>query len=141
MTLSAEILFEVPFHDVDMMGVVWHGHYYKYFELARTELFRKFHCDADELRAMGLVLPVIESHCRHLAPLTYGMRVRARASLVETEFRLGVEYLLTEEPGAKRLAKGRTLQAVVRQADTRLLFPVPTQITNLFPKESCAHPV
>ncbi|MDH3602364.1 MAG: hypothetical protein OEU26_22345, partial [Candidatus Tectomicrobia bacterium] len=30
----AEVCFEVPFHDVDMMGVVWHGHYYKYFELA-----------------------------------------------------------------------------------------------------------
>ena len=27
---------EVPFHDVDMTLRVWHGHYYKYLELART---------------------------------------------------------------------------------------------------------
>jgi acyl-CoA thioester hydrolase len=138
MNPSAEILFEVPFYDVDAMGVVWQGHYYKYFELARTELFRKFHCDVEDLRAMGLVLPVIESHCRYLAPLIYGMRVRAKASLVETEFRLGVDYLLTAEPGTKRLAKGWTFQAVVRRADMRLLFPVPTQIIDLFPKDPCA---
>ena len=138
MNPSTEILFKVPFHDVDMMGVAWHGHYFKYFELARTELFRKFHCDAEELRAMGLVLPVIESHCRYLAPLTYGMHVRAKASLVETEFRLSVDYLLAEEPSAKRLAEGCTIQGVARRADMRLLFPVPTQIINLFPKESCA---
>ena len=28
----------VPFFDLDPMQVVWHGHYYKYMELARTEL-------------------------------------------------------------------------------------------------------
>jgi acyl-CoA thioester hydrolase len=135
---SAEIFFEVPFHDVDMMGVAWHGHYHKYFELARTALFRKFHCDVDDLRDMGLMLPVIESRCRYLSPLTYGMRVRTKASLVETEFRLGVEYLLTAEPGAKRLASGRTFQVVVRVADMRLVFPVPSQIIKLFPAEPCA---
>lgn len=135
---SAEILFEVPFHDVDMMGVVWHGHYYKYFELARTALFRKFHCDTEELKAMGLAFPVIESHCRYHAPLTYGMRVRVKASLVETEFRLGVNYLLTEEQSAKRLARGHTLQVVVRWADRSMVFPVPSQITDLFQRASCA---
>jgi acyl-CoA thioester hydrolase len=135
---SAEVVLEIPFHDVDMMGVVWHGHYYKYFELARTALFRKFHCDAKELKTMGLVLPVIESHCRYHAPLTYGMRVRVKASLVETEFRLGVNYLLTEEQSAKRLAKGHTVQAVVRWVDRSMLFPVPAQIINLFQESSCA---
>ncbi|WP_343034423.1 hypothetical protein [Candidatus Methylobacter favarea] len=29
---------EIPFHDIDMMEVVWHGHYAKYFESARCAL-------------------------------------------------------------------------------------------------------
>lgn len=33
--LQAEIELQVPFFDVDMMEVVWHGHYVKYFEEAR----------------------------------------------------------------------------------------------------------
>jgi acyl-CoA thioester hydrolase len=32
---------EIPFHDVDMMQVVWHGHYAKYFEIARCALLEK----------------------------------------------------------------------------------------------------
>ena len=31
----ASVEITVPFHDVDMMEVVWHGHYTKYFEVAR----------------------------------------------------------------------------------------------------------
>ena len=39
MTLpEAEIIIRVPFHDVDLMEVVWHGHYAKYFEIARCAL-------------------------------------------------------------------------------------------------------
>lgn len=35
---TAEVEMTVPFHDVDMMEVAWHGHYVKYFELARCAL-------------------------------------------------------------------------------------------------------
>ena len=36
--LSAEVDVTVPFHDVDMMAVAWHGHYLRYIELARCAL-------------------------------------------------------------------------------------------------------
>ena len=39
--LQAEIELVVPFFDVDMMEVVWHGHYVKYFEEARCALLDK----------------------------------------------------------------------------------------------------
>ena len=40
--LQASVELEVPFHDVDVMHVAWHGHYVKYFELARCALLRRF---------------------------------------------------------------------------------------------------
>ena len=39
--LQAEIELQVPSFDVDMMEVVWHGHYVKYFEQARCALLDK----------------------------------------------------------------------------------------------------
>jgi acyl-CoA thioester hydrolase len=36
--VRAEVEVEVPFHDVDLAGVVWHGHYMKYLENARWAL-------------------------------------------------------------------------------------------------------
>ena len=43
---EVRVQLEVPFHDVDRLGVVWHGHYFKYFELARTRLLRAIGLDA-----------------------------------------------------------------------------------------------
>lgn len=28
--MHADVIIEIPFHDVDTMNVVWHGHYLKY---------------------------------------------------------------------------------------------------------------
>lgn len=39
---TAEVELTVPFHDVDMMGVVWHGNYFRYFEIAREALLNQF---------------------------------------------------------------------------------------------------
>jgi acyl-CoA thioester hydrolase len=39
--LQAEVEMLVPFFDVDSMDVVWHGHYVKYFEVARCALLER----------------------------------------------------------------------------------------------------
>ena len=36
--ISTEVEVTIPFHDVDMMAVAWHGHYFRYVELARCAL-------------------------------------------------------------------------------------------------------
>ena len=70
---ECSIELEIPFHDVDTLGVVWHGHYYKYLELARTQLLRSCHLDVANLMDLRLGLVVIESGCRYIAqPLPVG---------------------------------------------------------------------
>ncbi|KHI23155.1 4-hydroxybenzoyl-CoA thioesterase, partial [Escherichia coli] len=39
---TAEVELTIPFHDVDMMGVAWHGNYFRYFEVAREALLNQF---------------------------------------------------------------------------------------------------
>ena len=58
--LSAEALIEVPFHDVDVMDVAWHGHYVKYLELARCALLRQIDYDYPQMRDSGYAWPVVE---------------------------------------------------------------------------------
>ena len=137
MFASAEITFDVPFHDVDMMHIVWHGHYYKYFELARTALFRKFNCDGPRLYELGYVLPIVESQCRYLSPLTYGMQVQATATLSEMEYRVKIHYALQEVSSGKRLARGSTTQVAVKREPYELCFMIPKVITTLFREEPC----
>ena len=57
---------EVAFHDVDLMAVVWHGHYFKYLELARWRLMDRIGYGFAAMRDSGYLWPIIESHMRHV---------------------------------------------------------------------------
>ena len=56
--LSAEIEIEVPFNDLDPMGVVWHGNYLAYLERARSALLTKLGYDYEEMVESGFAWPI-----------------------------------------------------------------------------------
>ena len=121
---------EVPFHDVDLMGVVWHGHYYKYLELARTELLRARGLDRGELIGNRFRFYVIESRCRHVAPLRYGDRVRVVAWVRDHRHRVMLRYEVTNLTTGRRAARATTALATV-DADDNLLLETPDEIQRL----------
>lgn len=100
---------EVPFHDVDVVHVVWHGHYYKYLELARTELMRARKLDVPDLIALGFGLLIIESGCRYVSPLGYGDRIRVSAWLEDFRHRVHVAYEVVNLSTGRRAARGHTM--------------------------------
>jgi acyl-CoA thioester hydrolase len=116
---SVEI--EVPFHDVDSLGIVWHGHYYKYLEIARTALLRACRVDARDLRELGFGLVMIESRCRHVAPLRYGDVARVSAWLRDVRHRLRVEYEIALVSDGTQVARAETTLVTVTRAGELLL--------------------
>jgi acyl-CoA thioester hydrolase len=119
-----EVELEVPFHDVDGLQVVWHGHYYKYFELARTALFRLCKLDVPDMIELGYRMVVIESKCRHTYPLRYGDRFRVSACFKEIEYRLHIAFEVFNLTAERRAAKGHTLLATL-DASGNLLLATP----------------
>ena len=101
--LSAEALIEVPFHDVDVMDVAWHGHYVKYFELARCALLRRLDYDYPQMRDSGYAWPVVECYLKYVRPARYGQQLRARATLREWENRLRFDYEIRDAVSGERL--------------------------------------
>jgi acyl-CoA thioester hydrolase len=126
-----EIELEVPFHDVDGLHVVWHGHYYKYFELARTELLRSCKLDVPDMIELGLRMVVIESKCRHIYPLRYGDKFRVSAYFKEVEYRLHIAFELFNLSAQRRAAKGHTMLATLDAEGNLLLATPASMITRL----------
>lgn len=127
----AEVELEVPFHDVDGLHVVWHGHYLKYFELARTALFRRCKLDVPDMIELGYRMVVIESKCRHIYPLRYGDKFRVSAYFKEVEYRLHVAFELFNVSAERRAAKGHTLLATLDAAGTLLLATPAAMVARL----------
>jgi acyl-CoA thioester hydrolase len=122
---SVEI--EIPFHDVDALGVVWHGHYFKYLELARTALLRPRGLDAGDLIPSRYGFLVIESRCRYSAPLRYGDRARVDAWLRDTRRRIAVAFEVHNLTLGRRSARAHTVLAIT-DAEGRLLLETPSAI-------------
>ena len=123
---------DVPFHDVDALGVVWHGRYYEYMEVARTKLLTMLDLDGAELLATGHRFYVIESRCRYAYPLRYRDRVRVTAWLKETQHRLNVAYELTNLSVGRRAARGHTILATTNEEGMLLLETPPVILGRIF---------
>ena len=73
---EAEVEIEVPFHDVDVMGVAWHGHYVKYLEIARGALLDKIDYNYPQMRDSGYAWPVIDVRIRYPQPLYFQQKIQ-----------------------------------------------------------------
>ena len=121
----ADIDIEIPFHDVDMMDVVWHGHYAKYFEIARCALLEKINYNYPQMRDSGYAWPVIDLRIRYAKPAVFGQIITVRAEIVEWENRLKINYLITDQYSGLRLTKGYSVQVAVNMATQEMCFESP----------------
>jgi acyl-CoA thioester hydrolase len=124
-TVTAQVAITVPFHDVDSIGAAWHGHYAKYFEIARCELLDSFGYGYDAMRDSGYMWPIIDLHVRYVKPLRFNQRIVVKATLREWENRLLIDYLVTDEAAGTRLTKGRTSQVAVDMRTGEMCFVSP----------------
>jgi len=123
--LKAAVKIRVPFHDVDGMQVVWHGHYYKYYEVARTKLLQSIGYDVHEMKASGYSWPVVESNCKYVRPILYDQLIQVTAELQEYENRLKIRYRITDAVSNSKLASGHTTQVAVEMKNLEMCFVSP----------------
>ena len=123
--LTASIQVEVPFHDVDAMNVAWHGHYVKYFEIARCALLRLFDYDYPEMKASGYLWPVVECHLKYVRPALYNQQLRVEATLLEYENRIKIGYEIFDVKSGERLTKGHTVQVAIDAITHELQYVSP----------------
>jgi acyl-CoA thioester hydrolase len=122
---EAEVIVEIPFHDVDLLEVAWHGHYAKYFEIARGALLDTIDYNYREMRDSGYAWPVIELKVRYVQPGRFGQKIKVKAFMTEYELRLKIDYLITDAETGDRLTKAHTVQAAVDMATQELLLASP----------------
>lgn len=124
---------EVPFHDIDSLLVVWHGHYLKYLEISRCALLKKFGLDVMDMVGFGYRFMVGDLSCRYSNALTYGDRFRITSWFTETEHRIGIAYEIYNITKGKRAFRGTT-DLITVSADGKLQLSTPKEIYDRLPK-------
>lgn len=123
--LQAEVEILVLFFDVDSMDVVWHGHYVKYFEVARCALLERIGHNYQQMREAGYAWPIIDVQLRYMRGARFNQRIIVRADLVEWENRLKINYLIRDADSGERMTRGSTVQVAVEMASREMLLASP----------------
>jgi acyl-CoA thioester hydrolase len=123
--IETEVEIEIPFHDIDGMGVAWHGHYIKYLEIARCALLEKIDYNYPQMKASGFAWPVIEVRIRYPQPLYFQQKVRVKTRLVEWENRLKISYLIEDLESGQCLTKAYTVQVALDLDNEEMLYVSP----------------
>ena len=135
--LQAQVTLCVPFHDVDPAGIVWHGRYAKYFELARCALLDRIGYGYREMSESGYVWPILDMSARFFAPAFYKQTLLVQATLTEWDYRLKIDYEIFDEDGA-RMTKAMTTQVPVLESTRKMALGVPPFVIDLIDKAADA---
>jgi acyl-CoA thioester hydrolase len=122
---SSEVEIEVPFFDVDLMEIVWHGHYVKYFEIARCALLDQIGYNYMQMRDSGYTWPVIDLRIRYARPAKFGQKLIVQADIGEWENRLKINYRILDKQTGARLTRGHTYQVAVDSATGEMCYESP----------------
>jgi len=123
--LPVTVEVEVPFHDVDLARIAWHGHYAKYLEQARWALMDRLGHGLEAMLAAGEGWPIVELQIKYLRASRYRDRLAVRAELIEWQSRLVVNYLITDLATGERVARAQTTQVLVDMPQGTMRFALP----------------
>ena len=127
-----EVKISVPFFDLDPMQIVWHGNYLNYFELARAGLFQHYGVDLyNYYEREKIIFPIIRTSTKHIIPLKHRDDIICKATLIDANIKLVVDFEIRKTQGDSVCARGRTEQVAVKTPEMETLFSLPQDIRKL----------
>ncbi|MHB1394809.1 MAG: acyl-CoA thioesterase [Clostridia bacterium] len=108
-----DTILRTRYGETDQMGVIYHPNYYIYFEMGRTEFLREAAgMSYKEMEDAGVMLPLVETHCKYRIPAKYDDELVVRSSIKEiTVARITFAYQLLRNADGVILAVGETMHA------------------------------
>lgn len=95
-----EIRLRVRYGETDQMGVVYHGNFAEYFEVARVEWLRAIGATYKEMEENGVMLPVVNLNINYKKPAKYDELLTIKTTLKnKPTVKIIFEYEVFDEAG------------------------------------------
>ena len=116
----------VRFNEADPLGIVWHGHYVRYFEDGREAFGKRYGISYLDFYNKGIAVPVVSVQCDYKKALRYGDSVIVETTYINTAAaKLKFEYKIVDVATKALVAKGSSVQVFVdaKTFDLQLTLP------------------
>lgn len=129
MNISHQVKMRVPFHDLDPLQIVWHGNYFKYFDIARFGLFKQVGIDLYQyLVRQQIVFPVTRSSVKHIVPLRFDDEFICTATVVEAVYKIAIAFEIRLVENGTVCTRGKSEQLCVKVPQMEMQFEIPGDI-------------
>lgn len=123
--LSEKTEVRVRFNEADPLGIVWHGHYIRYFEDGREAFGNKYGLGYLDFYKQGFIVPIVSVHCDYKKSLRYGDRVIIETIYTSSEAaKMKFNYSLFNAETGELVASGYSVQVFLDKNTSTL------QLTN-----------
>jgi acyl-CoA thioester hydrolase len=78
---TTETHIRIHYALTDQMGMVYYGNYAQFYEIGRTEAIRQLGYTYKDIEAMGIIMPVVETHSYFLRPAKYDDLITVKTTL------------------------------------------------------------
>ena len=118
--------------DTDPAGIVWFGVFFRYFEHAEEDLYRRLGSDRTALlRTLGVYMPRTSLQSRFRSPARLGDELSVGVGISEmTDRRIGFTFDIHER-GTNRLVCEASYRVACVDAQTFTPLPFPRDIVSL----------
>lgn len=112
--MYVDVKVEPRYAETDQMGVIYHGNYFTYFEVARTGFFKHLGYPYKKMEEQGVMLPVVDVTCQYKKPILYDDDIVIITSIEAVKgIRIKMYYEVIRTTTNTLLATGTTTHAVV----------------------------
>ena len=123
----------VRYGETDKMGYMYYGNYAEFYEVGRVEMLRSLGMTYTAMEASGIMMPVLDLHCKYLKPALYDEEISVKVIMdkmpgVKIHFR----YELYN-PKGELINTGETLLAFINMKTNRPCLPPQDFIDGLKP--------
>ena len=104
----------VQYYETDMMGVVHHSNYIRWFEEARVELLKDMGISYKKMEEDGIISPILFVSCKYLDNVCFDDLVEVKI-IIESlgSYKLHLRYEIIDVLNGKIKAVGETKQGFV----------------------------
>lgn len=122
-TLSHTTEVLIRFNEADPLGIVWHGHYVRYFEDGREAFGKKYGIGYMDFFNHNIVVPIVHAECNYKRTLKFGDTVKVESIYKPTDAaKIIFDYKLYKSSDGTLVATGTTTQVFLdKDAQTLLL--------------------
>ena len=116
----------VRFNEADPLGIVWHGHYIRYFEDGREAFGNTHGLGYLDVYKQGFVIPIVSVHCEFKRSLRYGDRVIVETKYIPCEAaKMKFSYQLFNAVTGELVATGSSVQVFLDKKESLLQLSNP----------------